>query len=213
MLEAREFFGSSLDDLRAYFGIAVSAKPEIKRERLSGDTQQTEAVRRTAEDFESPEGHTAIPGTLAPQGSTLERQALGQSVKESITSAVDELKAKTGRMERYRSTACQRSGEGGASELRTECRQRCRRRHRSGSDACNVESRSTPSRLRQRTAFARSHAHAWRAAARRSSYRPGSPPSSRALSIEPKPGRRPLLASFTKGSTTGPMRSRTLPTG
>jgi len=36
MLPAKEFFGSSLDDLRAYFGIAATAKPETKRERLEG---------------------------------------------------------------------------------------------------------------------------------------------------------------------------------
>jgi hypothetical protein len=36
MLPAKEFFGDSLDDLRAYFGIAVAAKREVERKRLEG---------------------------------------------------------------------------------------------------------------------------------------------------------------------------------
>ena len=36
MLPAKEFFGSSLDELRTYFGVAVAVKPEIKRECLEG---------------------------------------------------------------------------------------------------------------------------------------------------------------------------------
>ena len=57
MLEASEFFGSSLDDLRTYFGIAVSAKPKINRKSLEGGcmllTPKTWRKVRRREDCEA----------------------------------------------------------------------------------------------------------------------------------------------------------------